>query len=124
MLSVRAVYVLATPSLLNSRILRRLDGKWLFHAEDRITVLVLFDKEVFVVIAHNVLLLCIYFAVGGACGLFKRMLKQEAVCAIGPTPLGFLFWRRSGRFFLSGSRSSWSFVVFLVGQSLSHGGGL
>jgi hypothetical protein len=41
------------PSLLNSRILRRLDGKWLFHAaaEDRIAVLVLFDKEVFVVIA-------------------------------------------------------------------------
>ena len=48
MLSVRAVYVLAAPSLLNSRILRRLDGKWLFHAaaEDRIAVLVLFDKEV------------------------------------------------------------------------------
>ena len=36
------------PSLLNGRILRRLDGKWLFQAaaEDRIAVLVLFDKEV------------------------------------------------------------------------------
>src|ERR1700720_4150149 len=67
------------PSLLNSRILRRLDGKRLFHAaaEDRIAVLVLFDKEVFVVIAHKMLLVCIYFAVGGACGLFKRMLKQQ-----------------------------------------------
>ena len=33
------------PSLLNSRILRRLDRKRLFHAaaEDRIAVLVLFD---------------------------------------------------------------------------------
>jgi hypothetical protein len=39
------------------------------HAEDRKAVLVLFDKEVFVVIAYNVLLVCIYFAVGGACGL-------------------------------------------------------
>ena len=37
----------------------------------------LFDKEVFVVIAHNMLLLCIYFALGAACGLFKRMLKQQ-----------------------------------------------
>jgi hypothetical protein len=66
------------PSLLNGRILRRLDGKRLFHtaAEDGIAVLVLFDKEVFVVIAHNLLLVCIYFAIGGACGLFDRMPKQ------------------------------------------------
>ena len=28
-------------------------------------------------IAHKMLLGCIYFAVGGACGLFKRMLKQQ-----------------------------------------------
>ena len=37
------------PGLLNSRILRRLDGKRFFHAaaEDRIAVLVLFDKEGF-----------------------------------------------------------------------------
>jgi hypothetical protein len=43
------------PNLLNSRILRRLDGKRLLHAaaENGVTVLVLFDKEVFVVIAHN-----------------------------------------------------------------------
>jgi hypothetical protein len=39
--------------------------------------LVLFDKEVFVVIAHNMVLVCNYFAVGGACGRFKRMLKQQ-----------------------------------------------
>ncbi len=34
------------PGLLNRRILRRLDGKRLFHAaaEDRVAVLVLFDK--------------------------------------------------------------------------------
>ena len=65
------------PSLLNRRILGRLDGKRLFHAaaENGIAVLVLFDKEVFVVIAYNVV--CIYFAVGGVCGLFKRMLKQK-----------------------------------------------
>jgi hypothetical protein len=51
----------ATPSLLNGRILGRLDGQRLFHAaaENGIAVLVLFDKEVFVVIAHNVLLVCI-----------------------------------------------------------------
>jgi hypothetical protein len=43
-----------------------LDSKRLFHAaaEDGIAVLVLFDKEVFVVIVHNVLLVCIYFAIG------------------------------------------------------------
>src|SRR6202035_3831900 len=43
-----------------ARILRRLDGKRLFHAaaEDRIAVLVLFDKKVFVVIAHKMLLVC------------------------------------------------------------------
>jgi hypothetical protein len=48
-----------------------------FHAaaENGIAVLVLFDKAVFVVIAYNVV--CIYFAVGGVCGLFKRMLKQK-----------------------------------------------
>jgi len=43
------------PSLLNGGILGRLDGKRLFHAaaENGIAVLVLFDKEVFVVLAHN-----------------------------------------------------------------------
>src|ERR1700675_1453556 len=54
------------PSLLNSRILRRLDGKRLFHAaaEDRIAVLVLFDKEVFVVIAHKMLMVWLNFNKG------------------------------------------------------------
>ena len=65
--------------LLDRRILRRFDGKRLFHAaaENGVTVLVLFDKEVFVVIAHNRLLVCIYFSVGVNFGLFDRMLKQQ-----------------------------------------------
>src|ERR1700675_2154222 len=86
------------PSLLNSRILRRLDGKRLFHAaaEDRIAVLVLFDKEVFVMIAHKMLLVCIYFAVGGACGLFKRMLKQQRPHDL--RLIRFIQWERCCRF--------------------------
>jgi hypothetical protein len=58
------------PSLLNSRILRRLDGNRLFHAAAKDGI-ELFDKEIFVVIAHNMLLVCIYFAGGGACGLLS-----------------------------------------------------
>jgi hypothetical protein len=39
--------------------LRRLDGKRLFHAAAKDGI-ELFDKEIFVVIAHNMLPVCIY----------------------------------------------------------------
>jgi hypothetical protein len=44
------------PGRLGSGILCRLVGKWLFHpaTEDRIADIMLFDKEVSVVIAHHV----------------------------------------------------------------------
>ena len=65
------------PSRPNSLVLRWLDGKRLFHVAAKYGI-ELFDKEIFVVIAHNMLVVCIYFAVGGACGLFKRMLNSKA----------------------------------------------
>ena len=37
------------------------------------------------------IMVCIYFAVGGACGLFKRMLKQRRF-------IRFIQWERCCRF--------------------------
>jgi hypothetical protein len=78
----------------NPNVLRRLDGKRLFHAaaENGVTVIVLFDKEVFVVLAHNCFPDCIYFAVGRVCGLFERIFKHQRMH--GLLFICFIQWKR------------------------------